>query len=347
MKKIFIILAISSLIGFIIFLFIKVYKKTNDEIKITDSDFIQHKNIYWGYGWKKKTDDKKKFIYSGSLPGSEFGFSFKDSDKISFSISSQVTAPLIGLEGWIDNNYFVFSYPSFKTPDTTLFIKKEDANKKHQIKARLFCYVIPYQPCDLLIKSIVLRSQAKILKEKTDRFSKIAILGDSISAVLGNENYTYKLAGLLNAHITNSSYDGSMVTNEQNDFPIPALARIENDIVPVKPNIILIFLGTNDLGKGVSLQNFKISYDKIIQTIRQKLPNVTIITVGLLPRMDIKSEKIMTYSSIIENISRQNNLLFINPILWLSEKDFSDGLHPNLSAQQKLAGRFYEILKNY
>lgn len=315
--------------------------KKND----TPQNIIGSSKIHWSKGWKKLESGNfwvKEITYQGKLSGSEFNFKLTDTRKIKFYLETSNKDPITGLEVWLDGKHLEFAYPDLKVEQTALEIGDLEKNKIHEVRGRFYCFTIPTTLCDLRIKSIDIDNSAKLLSQGKDLKKTLAILGDSISGVWGNKNYSFLLSDRINYYLLNASFGGSTMSEEEGFYP--GVSRIQTDVIPYKPDLLIIFLGTNDLGRKINLGSFRRDYGKAISILKKELPKTTIFLFGLLPRIDYSSDKIASYSDIIKDMASKYNLHYISIYDWLIKTDLGDGIHPSREAQAKLAEKAYNYL---
>ena len=309
-------------------------------------NIIGDSRIKWSKGWIKQESGNiwsKEITYQGTLGGSEFNFKFTDARKIKFHLETSNKYPIVGLEIWLDGKHFEFAYPDLKIEQTTIELADNEKNPPHEVRGRFYCFTIPTTLCDLRIKSIEIDNSAKLLSLGKSIKKTLAILGDSISGVRGNKNYSFLLSDKINYYLLNASFAESTMSDEGGFFP--GLSRIKEEIIPFKPDLLIIFLGTNDLGRQITLESFSRDYEKAVNILQKELPKTNIVLLGLLPRVDYSQEKIATFSAVIKNIASKYNLYYVDTYNWLQEKDLSDGIHPSVDAQTKLSELLYNYLR--
>lgn len=171
----------------------------------------------------------------------------------------------------------------------------------------------------------------------------VGVFGDSISVIYGGLNYTQLLSDWLGYALQNSSVFGSTVS------VVPmrdsSLLRYQSALSTDSPNIIIVFLGTNDLSYDVPIDKFFESYTLLIRGIKKYAPQSKIITVGLLKRSDMDRMSIKPYSDAIRKTAIENGMVFLDPYHWLSYGDIPDGIHPSLESQNILADRLYHFIQ--
>ena len=132
------------------------------------------------------------------------------------------------------------------------------------------------------------------------------------------------------------------------------LKRVENEIRPRKPDVVVFALGTNDAHYKESRENFFVEFEefkqnlKTLVTIAKKF-NVNVVFVGPT-RVDEEKTKpwvhaedeywenkdIERYSDAIKRFCKENNTPFIELIDALDKNDLHDGLHPNIEGHKKI-----------
>lgn len=205
---------------------------------------------------------------------------------------------------------------------------------------------------------------------------RISILGDSISTYQGYNpaGYSVYYKGgeayeneVLSADDTwwkqvingvggelclNNSYSGSLVWGK--GFPCACSERRCSELHGAEsPDIILVFMGTNDRGYGIDLQEFYDSYRTMLQLIKKNYPDAKIICGTLLVGYRKIGDKLNAQSSIAEfdynNIIRmaaeKENCLIAD--LAQSRKCYEtlDGCHPTKVGHRLIADLWLEKLK--
>ncbi len=208
----------------------------------------------------------------------------------------------------------------------------------------------------------------------------VSILGDSISTFEGSnpEGYLvyYDLAHrMLNSLmepeetwwgrvlagngwelLVNASYSGSRVTGD--DFPAGcSLERIEALHTDRYPDIILVYLGFNDYGFCVDLEQFRRAYRLMLERLREKYPSARVICATLLPtyviyRPDLSAtlnyndEKtpLDAYSSIIRKVCSEVGVEVADIAATGIKMDALDGTHGTLGGHREMAQAWEQAL---
>lgn len=143
----------------------------------------------------------------------------------------------------------------------------------------------------------------------------------------------------------NTARDGSGLCRRLFDNPL-AGERVEKEVIATRPDYLLLFYGTNDLGAGVDpAGEFAPAFDQLMRQLKEGLPACRIACSALLWRHDVAPARIRAYNEIILQTCRNYQIPCADPFDWLSPGDFLDGLHPSREGQQKLAEWFIRFLE--
>ncbi len=223
----------------------------------------------------------------------------------------------------------------------------------------------------------------QILKEKLKN-KKLSILGDSISTyenisnhplynptLLYNPTYytdqieldetywmilinTYQMelcvnnswsGGYLSRHVPNvgSDFTGNLsCAIERANY----LARNQQE----KPDIILVYIGTNDLGAKIHPEVIKESYVEMLYNIRKNYPDAITFCIGLSRHLQHDDELTQIYNKIIQDtvLSMKNHFVYVDIYHNDSQKDDTfDGEHPTKEGMKKLAFAIEEKMVGY
>jgi len=290
-------------------------------------NILNNKAINKGMGW-----ENNQSLYDGS----ELNFVFSNSNEIIFEFDTNSKADQ-GVEILVDGKSYSISSPNLGSQKLSIIV---DKSEPHAVTVRHFCTYL-YDPCQITLKGIYVEKWAKILPHKSD--SKIlSILGDSISSIYGKSNYAHFLAQDLGYELHNSSIMGTTVSNVSGANS--AIVRYKKDILRFKSDVIIVFMGTNDISKNVPLDVFERDYSKIASDMKKLNPDGKIFLVGILKRNDLSLDVLQNYNRVIEKVAEDYSLNYIDTSSWLEYRDFSDDVHPSLEIQKKLAEYFQNSL---
>jgi lysophospholipase L1-like esterase len=104
-------------------------------------------------------------------------------------------------------------------------------------------------------------------------------------------------------------------------------------------NVVVINLGTNDVGHGVSGAQFQSAYVTLLRNVRAKYPNATIFALETFRKRYV-AETQAAVAAVGDSRVR-----FVNTEGWLVEAtDTVDNVHPNDAGHRKIADRLVPII---
>ena len=105
----------------------------------------------------------------------------------------------------------------------------------------------------------------------------------------------------------NNSWDGGRVTDTKEGITsgIERAKNLHNDTTNVKPDLIIVYMGTNDLANGISLYDFEVAYMSMLDNIKTSYPNAEVYCCTLLPESRTSTDTLKALlpefnSSIVE-----------------------------------------------
>lgn len=202
--------------------------------------------------------------------------------------------------------------------------------------------------------AVTYRAQGKFL---------IEYIGDSITATGGEDdqsaaNYAWYTAEGLNCDHTQIAFSGLALTTGYGcleekiglDSLYFCLKNYNHiDERPIQswdfsytPNMIVINLGTNDKCGSATDAVMKSSMFNFLSRLRNTYPQTTLVVMEPFNG---------SYSGPIESAVEKcktlgdNNIQFVKTEGWLTEEDYKDGTHPNLSGRDKIVHNLMPYLK--
>lgn len=140
-------------------------------------------------------------------------------------------------------------------------------------------------------------------------------------------------------------------------------ARVKKDVWNLKPDVLTILEGVNDIWaevdsqNGVELEMFKKFYEMLISETIKRLPNIKIIVMepyalkgGATEEKWDEFSQVTEYAKVVKSIAQKYNLIFI-PLQKDIEKAveengvkfyFGDGVHPNLAGARIIANKWID-----
>ncbi len=310
---------------------------------IRTKDISADKHIWWSQEWMRLQDPVIPGIKEVSrYGGAEAQFRLHGSSTLAIVASSPNNeAGIQGIDVFVGGTSYTMVTPMH---DTTLAVPAHvlDPQKTYDIRIRHWC-AGSLSPCDAAISAITTDRTAIISPASHVPSKTLAILGDSIEVSFGHMNAVYAFADRLGYQLHNASIFGSSVS----DVPDwdSALMRYQQDIVRYKPDLLVIALGTNDVGHGVPVDEFQKNYETLLLGIRAGSPRTKIIAVGLLYRNDwIPVYKIQTFNAAIRTLAAKYQIPYVDSFDWFTAEDLMDGLHPKLNVQGKFSDDLFQAV---
>ena len=217
---------------------------------------------------------------------------------------------------------------------------------------------------------------------------KIVFWGDSITYSLRDYQMERDTTGY--SRITGSGYVRLIEATLGFEYPqqyevlnrgisgdriVDLYARIKKDVINLKPDVVSILVGINDVGheiahnNGVDAEKFELVYGLIIQEIQKALPDVKIMILEpfVLPgnatenteerpnRWEVFSSETKLRQLAAERIARKYGLTYV-PLqeafeqanAMVSEKGYwlGDGVHPRASGHELIKRKWLEAFRN-
>lgn len=143
-----------------------------------------------------------------------------------------------------------------------------------------------------------------------------------------------------------------MIDNECEAWPgyvIDQVASKAELSIPLKPNLVLLHVGTNDAVQNLDIQNAGARLGRLIDRLFDAVPGVTIIASTLLPNTNpVTQANIEIYNQQIPGIVRNRQavgkkIVYVDfSSSYFSPSDLSDGTHPTDAGYLKMAEVWYQ-----
>lgn len=182
------------------------------------------------------------------------------------------------------------------------------------------------------------------------KMGQTVLVGDSITEIF---NYTELYAD----YMKNS---GKIVYNRgiSGDTSDKLLERFESNVISLKPSNIVLLIGTNDFGYGLSMDDTINNIDKILELISEKCRDANVVLQAVYPvssknRYNIKKNKhIIELNKRIKKTAEKHAVTFVDLTDVLSDKNGSlkekytyDGLHPTVFGFEAVVEKIIPFLK--
>ena len=130
------------------------------------------------------------------------------------------------------------------------------------------------------------------------------------------------------------------------------LVRFRQDVVNLKPKVVVILAGTNDIAGNTGPMTLQQTVDNIISMAQlAKANNIKVVISSILPAFDYPwkpglepAEKIFTINTLLKDFANKNKCVYLDYFTSMSDerkglkKELGDdGVHPNLAGYKMMA----------
>jgi lysophospholipase L1-like esterase len=187
----------------------------------------------------------------------------------------------------------------------------------------------------------------------------VEFIGDSITVGQPNGNrpftsYSYLVGDNLNAGHTQVAQGGACLVSTSDGcwgmmdwFRRTSMASTSDDwsFSRYQATAVVINLGTNDVGHGVSTTAFQANYITMLERVRQAYPNAHIFAIETF-RGRYSPETLNAVNARVG--AGDSKVHFVDTTGWLNEaSDLVDSVHPSDSGHAKIAGYLTPIIDQY
>ncbi len=151
----------------------------------------------------------------------------------------------------------------------------------------------------------------------------------------------------------NNSWSGGNLSGKDNSSSGLNRANFLSHNDKTVPDIIIIFMGTNDLGRKVAPQIFEEDYKSTLKTVKNKYPNAKVCCVNIPDRDIVMKPQAEIFNKIISDAVDEAGENFFLADLFRSKlnNDFYyintvDGLHPDEDGMRIIAEILEEAIKS-
>ena len=136
-------------------------------------------------------------------------------------------------------------------------------------------------------------------------------------------------------------------------FADEVLERIDEWAVQAKPEIVLIHLGTNDVGSGQNIPETAEEIKQIVERLRAHNPHVHVLLASIIPvAHEMAEERIRLYNIQLADLAEQLDTTSSRVVLvdqftgFDARQDTYDGIHPNDEGNNKMSQKWFGALES-
>lgn len=198
----------------------------------------------------------------------------------------------------------------------------------------------------LLLTTVVLHAQnrdwANINRYKTNNKEFVETKKQIETVFIGN-SITEGWVTLDPVFFTNNNYEGRGISGQ---ISAQMLLRMREDVIKLKPRVVVINAGTNDIAENANVYDPEITLGNIISMVQLAQANNIKVVLGSVlptnhfrwnPNIEDVAVKVIDLNNKIKNYADSNNIPYIDYHVALKDKDNGldtkygeDGVHPNI-----------------
>jgi acyl-CoA thioesterase-1 len=187
-------------------------------------------------------------------------------------------------------------------------------------------------------------------KDSTTNTSKtILCFGDSITAGYGLDDENDAYPGVLQRKIDSLGLNYTVINSGLSGETTSGGKSRVSWVLNQQVDIFLLELGANDGLRGVPLSETRSNLQTIIDAVREKNSETTIILAGMELPPNMGPDYTKEFRSIYSDLANENNLKFIPFILkdvgGIAELNQNDGIHPTVEGHKIVANTVWETLE--
>ncbi|WP_440088904.1 GDSL-type esterase/lipase family protein [Streptosporangium sp. LJ11] len=116
---------------------------------------------------------------------------------------------------------------------------------------------------------------------------------------------------------------------------------VDHDFTRYQADVVVINLGTNDTGHGVSTTQFQTSYTELLRTIRARYPEAAILALETFRGRFVPQTQAAVQTV---NDAGDHNVFFVDTGGWVPANGLTDAVHPNDIGHRAIAARLAPIV---
>lgn len=192
--------------------------------------------------------------------------------------------------------------------------------------------------------------QTEDLMTNENKSKTILCFGDSITAGYGLDDSNDAYPALLQQKIDSLGLNYTVINSGvSGETTAGGRSRIDW-VIKQKVDLFLLELGANDGLRGVALTETRANLQAIIDVVKEKSPQTTIILAGMELPPNMGQDYTTEFRQLYADLAEKNDLEFIPFILkdvgGIASLNQGDGIHPNVEGHKILANTVWETLES-
>lgn len=191
--------------------------------------------------------------------------------------------------------------------------------------------------------------KTEVVAETHTNTKTILFFGDSLTAGYGLEDTNDAYPAVIQSKIDSLDLDYQVVNSGvSGETTSGGLSRIDW-VLKQNVDVFILELGANDGLRGIPLTETHENLQAIIDAVKQKYPEATIILAGMQLPPNLGQDYTSKFKSIFNALAEMNTLKLIPFLLkdvgGVPELNLEDGIHPNVEGQKIVANNVWAVLE--
>jgi len=196
--------------------------------------------------------------------------------------------------------------------------------------------------------------QKEIIKTESTKTTSttsktILFFGDSLTAGYGLDDINDAFPAIIQSMIDSLNMDYTVINSGlSGETTAGGRSRIKW-VLNQKIDVFVLELGANDGLRGVPLIETRENLQAIIDAVREKEPNVTIVLAGMQLPPNMGQAYTNEFKTIFPELAQKNELelipFLLNDVGGIPELNQEDGIHPTIEGQKILAKNVWAVLE--
>ena len=177
----------------------------------------------------------------------------------------------------------------------------------------------------------------------------ILFFGDSITAGYGLDDINDAFPAIIQSMVDSLGLDYTVINSGlSGETTAGGRSRIKW-VLNQKIDVFVLELGANDGLRGVPLNETRENLQAIIDAVREKEPNVTIVLAGMQLPPNMGPAYTNEFKTIFPELAQKNELelipFILNNVGGIPELNQEDGIHPTIEGQKIVADNVWAVLE--
>ena len=199
-----------------------------------------------------------------------------------------------------------------------------------------------------IFKSILIVSLLFLIAAKSEKNTKILILGDSLTDGYGIDRKD-AFATLIQQELIQTYPNLKIINGGQPGATTASGVKRLKWYLRSRPDIILIALGSNDGLRGITVESSKKNLSNIIQEAKQK--NIPVGLIGAKVPPNYGKEYSNAFDKIFVDLKKEENVpllpFILKDVAGNKDLNLADGIHPNEEGHKVISKHILKFIQEH